>query len=338
MRNRLFAIGVAAALSMAGWLSGSARADTTILNVSYDPTREFYADVNKVFAAQWLKDNGETVSIRTSHGGSGAQARAVIDGLEADVVTLALAGDIDKIAKKTGLIADDWQSRLPFNSTPYTSTVVFLVRAGNPKSIHDWADLVKPGVQVVTPNPKTSGGARWNFLAAWAYALKQNKNEETAAKDFITRLYANVPVLDTGSRGSTITFVERHQGDVLIGGENEALLAQQEAKAEGFQIVVPSTSILIEPSVSLVDGNVDKHGTRKVAEAYLNFLYTPQGQELAAKHFFRPRNAVVLGEYLHQFPSVDTSTSIADFGGWGVAQQKFFSDGGIFDQIYKPVQ
>jgi sulfate transport system substrate-binding protein len=335
MRNRLFAIGVAAALSMAGWLSGSARADTTILNVSYDPTREFYADVNKVFAAQWLKDNGETVSIRTSHGGSGAQARAVIDGLEADVVTLALAGDIDKIAKKTGLIADDWQSRLPFNSTPYTSTVVFLVRAGNPKSIHDWADLVKPGVQVVTPNPKTSGGARWNFLAAWAYALKQNKNEETAAKDFITRLYANVPVLDTGSRGSTTTFVQRGIGDVLLGWENEALLAIDEAGPGRFEIVRPSMSILAEPPVAVVDKVVDRHGARRLAEAYLAGLFTPPAQDLAARRHFRPRDRAVLARYAAKFPTMDLIT-IAAFGGWQTAQARNFADGAAFDKIYQP--
>lgn len=337
MRMKMLSLAVAAVL--ASWLmpGGPARADTTILNVSYDPTREFYADFDQVFAAQWLKDNSQTISVRLSNGGSGAQARAVIDGLEADVVTLALAGDIDKIAK-TGLIADDWETRLQFNSSPYTSTVVFLVRAGNPKGIHDWADLVKPGVQVVTPNPKTSGGARWNFLAAWAYALKHNNGDEAAAKDFVTKLYANVAVLDAGSRGSTITFAERHQGDVLIGGENEALLAQKQLASEGFQIVAPSTSILIEPSVAVVDGNVDRHGTRSIAEAYLSFLYTPEGQEIAAKHFFRPRNAVILGKYLSQFPVVDTSTSIASFGGWSKAQAKFFADGGVFDQIYKPVK
>ncbi len=338
MGNKLVGLGFAVALSSSGLLAGAAHADTTLLNVSYDPTREFYADVNKQFAAQWQKDAGENISIRTSHGGSGAQARSVIDGLEADVVTLALGGDIDKIAKKTGLIPDDWQSRLPFNSSPYTSTVVFLVRKGNPKGIHDWSDLVKSGVQVITPNPKTSGGARWNFLAAWAYSQKHSGNSEAAASDFVAKLYANVAVLDTGSRGSTVTFVERHQGDVLIGGENEALLAQQQLKAEGLEIVVPSSSILIEPSVSLVDGNVDKHGTRKAAEAYLNFLYTEQGQEIAAKHYFRPRNAVILGKYLSQFPSVDTSTTIDSFGGWSVAQAKFFADGGVFDKIYKPVK
>lgn len=338
MRNKLIGLGVAAAVSSWGMFAATALADTTILNVSYDPTREFYADFNKQFAAQWQKDASETVTVRTSNGGSGAQARSVIDGLEADVVTLALAGDIDKIAKKTGLIPDDWQSRLPFNSTPYTSTVVFLVRAGNPKAIKDWDDLVKPGIQVVTPNPKTSGGARWNFLAAWAYALKHNNKSDDAAQAFLANLYAHVPVLDTGARGATITFVERHQGDVLITAENEALLAQHQLQNAGFEIVVPSTSILIEPPVAVVDGNVDKHGTRKVAEAYVNYLFTPAGQEIIAQHYFRPRNAVVLGNYLHQFKEVDASTTIENFGGWKVAQARFFDEGGVFDKIYKPVK
>jgi sulfate/thiosulfate-binding protein len=312
-----------------------ARADTTLLNVSYDPTREFYAEVNKVFAREWQAKTGEAVTINTSNGGSGAQARSVIDGLEADVVTLALSADIDAIAKQAQLLPANWQSRLPDDSTPYTSTIVFLVRKGNPKHIHDWSDLVKPGVSVITANPKTSGGARWNFLAAWAYARKVNHGDEAKAKAFVAELLKHVPVLDTGARGSTITFVQRHQGDALIAWENEALLASRQLSKEGLEIVVPSVSILAEPPVALVDANADKHGTRKLATAYLQFLYSEEGQELAAKHFYRPRSKTAFAKYAGQFPKVDLVT-IQDFGGWSKAQPYFFGDGGIFDQIYQP--
>jgi sulfate transport system substrate-binding protein len=312
-----------------------ARADTTLLNVSYDPTREFYADVNKVFGDAWKAKTGETLTINTSNGGSGAQARSVIDGLEADVVTLAISADIDAIASKAKLLPANWQSRLPDNSTPYTSTVVLLVRKGNPKQIKDWGDLVKPGVSVITANPKTSGGARWNFLAAWAYARKLNNGDDAKAKAFITELYKHVPVLDTGARGSTITFVQRKQGDALIAWENEAQLAVKQLGKDEYEIVYPSVSILAEPPVALVDGNADKHGTRKVAEAYLQFLYTEQGQELAAKHYYRPRSAEAFAKYAGQFPKIDLVT-IDDFGGWPKAQPQFFGDGGVFDQIYQP--
>jgi sulfate transport system substrate-binding protein len=307
-------------------------ADITLLNVSYDPTRELYKDVNAAFAAKWKAEKGDNVTINASHGGSGKQARAVIDGLEADVVTLALAYDIDAIAEK-GYLGADWQKKFPDNATPYTSTIVFLVRKGNPKGIKDWGDLVKPGVEVITPNPKTSGGARWNYLAAWGYALRQPGGDEAKAKAFVTALFKNVPVLDTGARGSTTTFVQRGIGDVLLAWENEALLAQQELGKDQFEIVAPSVSILAEPPVAIVDKVVDKRGTRAVSEAYLQFLYTPQAQEIAAKRYYRPRNAEVAAKYAATFPKVNTFTIDEVFGGWKKAQTAHFADGGVFDQI-----
>jgi len=310
----------------------------TILNVSYDPTRELYQDYNVAFAKYWKAKTGQTVTIEQSHGGSGAQARAVIDGLPADVVTLALAYDIDAIAEKAKLLPENWESRLPDNSTPYTSTIVFLVRSGNPKRIKDWDDLVKPGVSVITPNPKTSGGARWNFLAAWAYALKQPGGNDAKARDFVTRLYRNVPVLDSGARGSTNTFVERGIGDVLLAWENEAFLAINQLGPGKFQIIVPPQSILAEPPVAVVDKNVDRKGTRAVAEAYLQYLYSPEGQEIAAKHYYRPRLESVAKKYAGQFPKLKLITVDQVFGGWQNAQQEFFADGGVFDQIYQPSQ
>jgi len=318
---------------------GAARADTAVklLNVSYDPTRELYQEVNKAFVANWQAKTGETIGIDVSHGGSGKQARAVIDGLEADVVTLALAYDIDKIAE-SGLIAADWQTRLPNNSTPYTSTIVFLVRKGNPKNIHDWPDLIKDGVAVITPNPKTSGGARWNYLAAWGYILHRKGGTSEEAKTFVQQLYHHVPVLDTGARGSTTTFVQRGIGDVLITWESEALLALKELGPDQFEVVVPSISILAEPPVSLVDKVVDQHGTRKEAEAYLQFLYSPEGQEIAAKNYYRPRNPAVVAKYASQFPKVPLFTIDETFGGWTQAQKTHFADGGVFDQIYQPGQ
>lgn len=307
-------------------------ADVGLLNVSYDPTRELYVEVNTAFA-KILKASGDTLSVRQSHGGSGKQARSVIDGLEADVVTLALAYDIDAIAAK-GLIAADWQKRLPNNSAPYTSTIVFLVRKGNPKGVKDWNDLVKPGVEVVTPNPKTSGGARWNYLAAWAYALKQPGGSEAGARDFVSRLFRNVKVLDSGARGATTSFVERGLGDVLISWENEAYLALREYGAEKFEIVTPSLSILAEPSVTVVDRNVDKRGTRALAQAYLEFLYTREGQEIAARHFYRPRDPEVAARHAATFGKVNLITIDEVFGGWAKAQATHFNDGGIFDRIY----
>nr|WP_238482298.1 sulfate ABC transporter substrate-binding protein [Noviherbaspirillum aridicola] len=310
-------------------------ADVNLLNVSYDPTRELYQDFNKAFAQQWKSRSGDNVTVKQSHGGSGKQARSVIDGLDADVVTLALAYDIDEIASK-GLLAKDWQKRLPHNSSPYTSTIVFLVRKGNPKGIKDWADLVKPGVSVITPNPKTSGGARWNYLAAWGYALRQQGGTEATAKDFVTRLFKNVPVLDSGARGATTTFVERGIGDVLLAWENEAILAIKELGPEKFEIVAPSLSILAEPPVAVVDKVVDKRGTRKVAEAYLQFLYTEQGQEIAAQNYYRPVSEKVGQKYAAQFPRLKLFTIDEAFGGWGKAQKAHFADGGSFDQIYQP--
>lgn len=315
-----------------------AQSTVTLLNVSYDPTRELYQDYNVAFAKYWKAKTGQTVTIEQSHGGSGSQARAVIDGLPADVVTLALAYDIDAIAEKAKLLPESWQSRLPDNSTPYTSTIVFLVRKGNPKHIKDWDDLVKPGVSVITPNPKTSGGARWNFLAAWAYALKQPGGNDAKAKDFVTRLYRNVPVLDSGARGSTNTFVERGIGDVLLAWENEAFLAINQLGPGKFEIVVPSQSILAEPPVAVVDKNVDRKGTRAVAEAYLQYLYSPEGQEIAARHYYRPRLASVAKKYAGQFPKLKLITVDQVFGGWQNAQKRFFADGGVFDQIYQPSQ
>ncbi len=313
-------------------------AETQILNVSYDPTRELYKDFNAVFATHWKETAGEVVRIRQSHGGSGKQARAVIDGLEADVVTLALAYDIDAISDKAGLLPADWQKRLPNNSCPYTSTIVMLVRKGNPKGIKDWDDLVKPGVQVITPNPKTSGGARWNYLAAWGYALRKWDNDEAKARDFVMRLFKNVPVLDSGARGSTNTFVQRNIGDVLLAWENEAFLAINELGKDKFEIVLPSMSILAEPPIALVDKVVDKRNNRRVAEEYLKWLYSPQGQEIAAKHYYRPSLEQVSAKYARQFPKMDLITIDKVFGGWRKAQKVHFDDGGIFDQICKAAQ
>jgi sulfate/thiosulfate-binding protein len=311
-------------------------AQPSLLNVSYDPTREFYTEVNQAFTAQWRQKTGESLTIQTSHGGSEAQARAVIDGLDADVVTLALAYDIDAIAERAKLLPENWQKRLPDNSAPYTSTIVFVVRKGNPKGIHDWADLVRPGLKVITPNPKTSGGARWNYLAAWGYALRANGNDEAKARDFVTALYRNVPILDSGARGATITFAQRRQGDVLLAWENEALLAVEQLGKDRLEIVVPSLSILAEPPVAVVDKVVDRKGTRAAAEAYLHFLYTPEGQDIAAKHFFRPRSAEVLSRYPGRFPSIELFTVDGVFGGWRHAQAVHFAEGGVFDQIYQP--
>lgn len=310
----------------------AAASGVTLLNASYDPTRELYRDVNAAFATQWKAQHGVAVTIRMSHDGSGKQARAIVDGLPADVATLALAYDLDTLADR-GLVAKNWQQRLPDNSAPYTSTIVFLVRKGNPKHIRDWPDLIRPGVQVITPNPKTSGGARWNFLAAWGYALKQPGGNEAKARAFVKALYQHVPVLDTGARGATNTFVQRGTGDVLLAWENEALLAQRELGKGSFEIVVPSLSILAEPPVTVIDANVDKHHTRAVAEAYLKFLYSPQGQELEAKNFYRPRSPQVMAKYAAQFPKVKTFTIRDVFGDWRKVQAKFFVDGGIFDQI-----
>jgi sulfate/thiosulfate transport system substrate-binding protein len=308
----------------------------TLLNVSYDPTRELYEDFNQQFARYWKEKTGQDVTLRQSHGGSGKQARAVIDGLGADVVTLALAYDIDQIAEKGQLLPADWQSRLPNNSAPYTSTIVLLTRKGNPKGIKDWGDLAKPGVSVITPNPKTSGGARWNFLAAWAWALHQPGGTARTAQEFVTRLYKNVPVLDAGARGSTTTFVERGIGDVLVAWENEALLAIKELGPGKFEVVAPTVSILAEPPVAVVDRVAGKHGTKAVAQAYLEYLYTDVGQEIAARHFYRPRNPAVAAKYQAQFPKLNLVTVDEVFGGWKKAQEQFFADGAVFDQIYQP--
>jgi sulfate transport system substrate-binding protein len=305
----------------------------SILNVSYDPTRELYQDFNAAFAKVWKAKTGDDLTVQQSHGGSGKQARAVVDGLEADVVTLALAYDVDALAV-SGLLAADWQKRLPDNSCPYTSTIVFLVRKGNPKGIKDWDDLAKPGLQVITPNPKTSGGARWNYLAAWGFALGKYGNDEAKAKDFVARLFKNVPVLDTGARGSTVTFVERGIGDVLIAWENEALLAVREFGKDKFQLVAPPRSILAEPPVAVVDKFAAKHGTKDLASAYLAYLYSAPGQEIAAKHFYRPRDAKVAASYAYQFPKIELFTVDKVFGGWDKAQKVHFADGGVFDQIF----
>jgi len=314
-------------------LAAPAAAQVKLLNVSYDPTRELYQDFNGAFAKYWKGKSGQAVTIQQSHGGSGKQARSVIDGLEADVVTLALAYDVDAIAN-AGLIPRNWQTRLPNNSSPYTSTILFLVRKGNPKKIKDWDDLVRPGVAVISPNPKTSGGARWNYLAAWGYALKKY-GSEAKAKDFVSRLYKNVPILDTGARGATVTFAERGIGDVLIAWENEALLAVREMGEKGeLQVVAPSVSILAEPPVAVVDKVANKHKTAAVAKAYLEYLYTPEGQEIAAKHYYRPRNEAVAAKYAKQFPQVALFTIDQVFGGWAKAQKTHFDDGGVFDQIY----
>jgi sulfate/thiosulfate-binding protein len=310
-----------------------------MLNVSYDPTREFYQEFNAAFAKSWKDKTGDNLVVRMSHAGSGKQARAVIDGLQADVVTLALAYDIDEIAAKTGFLPADWQKRLPANSAPYTSTIVFLVRKGNPKAIRDWNDLTREGVSVITPNPKTSGGARWNFLAAWGYALKQSGGDEAKAEKFLADIFHNVPILETGARGATTTFAQRGLGDVLITWENEAFLAKEEFGAETFEMVVPSVSIRAEPTVALVDTWADKHGNREVAESYLKALYAPEGQILAAKHFFRPSNPEgVPPSELARFPKLELFTIDAVFGGWQKAQVKFFSDGGVFDKIYTPAR
>ena len=334
MSIRRFALAALASALVITGVAGPVAAAQTLLNVSYDPTRELYSEFNAAFNTHWQAQGNEAVTIQQSHGGSGKQARAVIDGLRADVVTLALAGDIDELYKLGKLIPENWQERLPDASTPYTSTIVFLVRKGNPKGLKDWDDLVKPGVEVITPNPKTSGGARWNFLAAWAYA-QQKYGSEAEAKAFTEKLYKNVPVLDTGARGSTITFVNNGIGDVLLAWENEAFLALKEEGGGNFEIVAPSLSILAEPPVSVVDQNVDKKGTRKVAEAYLNYLYSEEGQRIAAKHFYRPRNQTVAAEFAQQFPQLKLVTIDADFDGWKSAQPKFFNDGGVFDQIYQ---
>jgi len=318
-------------------IPGIATAGTvTLLNVSYDPTRELYQDYNAAFAKYWKAKTGNDVQIQQSHGGSSKQARAVIDGLEADVVTLALAYDIDAIAQNARLLPVNWQSRLPDNSSPYTSTIIFLVRKGNPKGIKDWDDLVRPGVSVITPNPKTSGGARWNYLGAWGYALKKSGGDESKAKDFIGKLYKNVPVLDSGARGSTTTFVERGIGDVLIAWENEVLLGAKELGQDKFEIVVPSVSILCEPTVSVVDKVVDKKGTRAVAEEYLKYLYSPEGQEIAAKRYYRPRSEVIAKKYASQFPKMKLFTLAEIVGDWQKTQKTHFADGGVFDQVYQP--
>jgi len=311
-----------------------AQADVTLLNVSYDPTRELYHDMNAAFARDWKAKTGEVVTIRQSHGGSGKQARSVIDGLEADVVTLALAYDVDAIAEKSGRLPKDWQKRLPENSTPYTSTVVFVVRKGNPRQIHDWDDLVKPGTVVVTPNPKTSGGGRWSYLAAWAWA-RQKLGDDAKAREYVRALYRNVPVLDSGARGSTITFAQRGIGQVLLAWENEAWLAEEEFGKDKFDIVYPSVTVLAEPPVAVVDRNVDKHGTRAVAEAYLKFLYSDEGQEIGARHHYRPRDAAAFARHAAQFPKIKVISVDDGFGGWQKAHATHFADGAIFDQIYK---
>jgi sulfate/thiosulfate transport system substrate-binding protein len=332
-RRALLLGGAALTLAACSRQAAPQSGGTRLLNVSYDPTRELYKAYNALFAAEWKRQgHAGTLQLDQSHGGSGKQARAVIDGLAADVVTLALAGDIDQLAG-AGLLAVDWQSRLPQNSCPYTSTIVFLVRKGNPKGIRDWSDLIKPGVQVITPNPKTSGGARWNYLAAWGYA--QRGGGETVARAFVQKLFANVPVLDTGARGSTTTFAQRGIGDVLLAWENEAFLARDELGADKVEIVVPSMSILAEPPVAVVDKTVDKNGTRELAEAYLRWLYDPAAQELIAKNYYRPRDATVAARHAQTFATIEMMT-IADFGGWAAVQAKHFNDGGVFDQIYKP--
>ncbi|CAD6562229.1 sulfate ABC transporter substrate-binding protein [Paraburkholderia sabiae] len=325
------ALGAASAFGMVV----QAHADTTLLNVSYDPTRELYQDVNQAFGKEWKAKTGESVTFKQSHGGSGAQARSVLDGLQADVVTLALAYDIDALSNK-GLIDKNWQKRLPDNASPYTSTIVFLVRKGNPKHIKDWDDLVKPGVSIVTPNPKTSGGARWNYLAAWAYAAHLPGGNDQKAKEFVSKLYKNAGVLDSGARGATTSFVQRGIGDVLIAWENEAFLSIKEFGTDKFEVVVPSASILAEPPVAVVDKVVDKHGTRKLAEAYLNFLYSEEGQEIAAKNFYRPRSNKVPADLTSKFPKLKLYTVDDSFGGWTNAQKTHFADGGVFDSIYQP--
>jgi sulfate/thiosulfate transport system substrate-binding protein len=328
------ALGAAAVLSLTG-LPTLAQ-PLQLLNVSYDPTRELYVEFNQAFAKYWKGKTGQDVQVKQSHGGSGKQARSVIDGLEADVVTLGLGGDIDALVTHGGWVAKDWQKRLPHNSSPYTSTIVFLVRKGNPKGIKDWGDLAKPGVAVITPNPKTSGGARWNYLAAWGFALKQPGGSDASAKEFVSKIFKNVPVLDSGARGSTTTFVERGIGDVLLAWENEAILAIKELGPDKFEVVAPTLSILAEPPVAVVDKVVDKKGTRKVAEAYLQYLYTDEGQEIAAQNYYRPTSEKVAKKYAAQFPKVKLFTIDEVFGGWSKVQNAHFGDGGTFDQIYQP--
>ena len=321
------------ALLIVFWGTGASAKNIQLLNVSYDPTREFYAEFNPAFAAHWKVQTGDTVVVKQSHGGSGKQARGVIDGLQADVVTLALAADIDALHEVAQLIPRDWQQRLPHNASPYTSTIVFLVRQGNPKAIKDWNDLVQPGVAVITPNPKTSGGARWNYLAAWAYA-RRHTGSEAGAQKFVASLFKNVPVLDSGARGSTTTFAQRGIGDVLLAWENEAHLALKEFRAEGYEIVVPSLSILAEPPVCVVDKNVKKKGTQAVAQAYLEYLFSEEGQHLAVRHFYRPTSPAIARKYAQNFPQLELVTIDAAFGGWTQAQKTHFADGGVFDQIY----
>jgi len=332
-RRRVLAYGVAAGV-MATSTAALAQSSVSLLNVSYDPTRELYQEFNAAFIKHWKAQNGQDVSIKQSHGGSGKQARGVIDGLEADVVTLALAYDVDALNKNGALIPAHWQKRLPQNAAPYTSTIVFLVRKGNPKQIKDWSELAKPGVDVITPNPKTSGGARWNYLAAWGYALAQPGGTDATARDLVSKIYKNVKVLDSGARGSTTTFVERGIGDVFVSWENEAFLALKELGSKKLEIVVPSLSILAEPPVTVVDKVVDKRGTRKVAEAYLQYLYSPEGQDIAGKNFYRPRDPAAAAKYAKQFVDVKLFTIDEVFGGWNKAQKAHFDDGGTFDQIY----
>lgn len=332
---KLWATSLIFSLMLTG-LAGDAWAKRELLNVSYDPTREFYQDFNRAFARYWKETKHEEVVINQSHGGSGKQARSVIDGLEADVVSLALAYDIDAISQNARLIPENWQTRLPFNSSPYTSTIVFLVRRGNPKGIRDWEDLVKPGVSVITPNPKTSGGARWNYLAAWAYALKKWEDDEVKTKEFVRALYKNVPVLDSGARGSTTTFIERKIGDIAMVWENEAYLVTRIVGGGEYEIVTPSLSILAEPPVAVIDQNADRRGNGELARAYLEYLYTPVGQDIAARHFYRPRLREVAEKYKDRFPSIHLVTIDEVFGGWQKAQKKHFADGGNFDEIYQP--
>ena len=340
MNSRRYFINLSVRTSLAAALAGSTLLShaqptaVTLLNVSYDPTRELYVDYNAAFAKYWKAKAGQDVTIKQSHGGSGKQARSVIDGIDADVVTLALAGDVDALVKNGGLLPKDWQKRLPHNSAPYTSTIVFLVRKGNPKGVKDWDDLAKPGVAVITPNPKTSGGARWNYLAAWEFAKRKNAGNEVKAKEFVSKLYKNVPVLDTGARGSTNTFVQRNVGDVLLAWENEAFLALKEFGADKFQIVVPSISILAEPTVTLVDRNVDKKGTRTVAAAYLDYLYSDEGQDIAGRNYYRPTGDKAKAKYASQFPKLTLFTIDQGFGGWKKADMDHFADGASFDQIY----
>ena len=323
-----------AVLAAIAGATGLQAANQAILNVSYDPTRELYSDINKAFAKQWAAKTGDSIAIDQSHGGSGKQSRSIVDGLEADVATLALAYDIDAISDQAGLLPKNWQTRLPQNSSPYTSTIVFVVRKGNPKGVKDWNDLTRDGVKVITPNPKTSGGARWNYLAAYAYALRQNGGDEQKAREFVSKLYSNVPVLDTGARGSTITFTERRMGDVFLSWENEAHLIQKQYPGQ-YEIITPSLSILAEPPVAVVDKVVDRKGTREVAQAYLEFLYTPEAQDIIGRHYYRPRDAAAAAKYSAKFPKIELVT-IEDFGGWRKAQKDHFNDGGIFDRIYKP--